>query len=202
MRPDVSSLITSEIGKATEAELQWYLAGAAHDATFSDRHNTTRFCQSGRDWIEILASILERVGKRGWIYREGSTRNCWVVETTWPTQEFDDWPTDRAAYARGYFDAEGGIPRATDARFYIQYVQKDRDDLALVKACLEDVGLSCGSIHNPSAQVDPQYWRFYVLADSRSSFLRTIGSWHPRKRSLLEERLGDRLPTHPAGPLF
>ena len=186
---DVSTLIASEIEGATETELHWYLVGAAHDATYSDRHNTTRFCQSGRGWIEVLAAILKRLGKRAWIYREGFTRNCWVVETTWPPEELDDWPTDAAAYARGYFDAEGGIPRDPDARFYIQYVQKDLNDLALVRACLEEVGLSCGSIHNPSARVDPNYWRFYVLADSRPEFLRAIGSWHPRKRALLETRM-------------
>ena len=185
---DTRAVIEQEIAAASVYELQAYLLGAAHDATFSRRHNTTRFCQSGREWVEVLASILERVGKRAWIYKEGAGRNCWVVETKWPTEEFE-WVDRPDAYARGYFDSEGGIPRNTSARFYVQYVQKDLNDLALVKTCLEQVGINCGSLHNPSARVDPNYWRFYVLAASLDRFCRIVRSWHPRKRRLLDQRI-------------
>jgi LAGLIDADG-like domain len=90
---------------------------------------------------------------------------------------------------RGYFDAEGGIPRNRDARFYVQFVQKNREDLARVQSFLNDLGIRCGRIHNPSFRVDPDYWRFYVLADSHENFIRHVGSWHSRKRSLLEARM-------------
>ena len=128
------------------------------------------------------------IGKRAWIYKEGTDRNCWVVETSW-LKEHLAWRDHASAYARGYFDAEGGIPRSSDARFYVQYVQKDLKDLAIVRECLEKEGIACGSLHNPSVRVDPSYWRFYVLARSHGDFCRQIGSWHPRKRSLLHERL-------------
>jgi len=93
-----------------------------------------------------------------------------------------------AAYARGYFGAEGGIPRDQRARFYVQLVQKDRPDLLSLRNHLESVGFACGSIHNPSAKVDPEYWRFFVRTASHHDFIRMVGSWHPRKRVLLRAR--------------
>ena len=167
--------------------------GAVHDGTFSRLHKTTRFCQKGRDWIDILAAVLERLGNRAWIYKEGANRSCWVAESRWqPGPDASPWPD---AYIRGYFDAEGGIPRSNGARFYVQLVQKDLPDLTLLRKRMEALGLACGSIHNPSARVDPHYWRFYVLSQSHEDFCRTIRSWHPRKRLLLEERLASRVAT-------
>ena len=75
------------------------------------------------------------------------------------------------------------------ARFYIQLVQKSRADLAKVRDALESLEIRCGRIHNPSVQVDPDYWRFYVLRSSHEDFIRRVGSWHPRKRELLEARM-------------
>ena len=89
--------------------------------------------------------------------------------------------TERSAFIRGYFDAEGGIPRNTADRFYIQLVQKDLADLTRVRTILEGIDIHCGRIHNPSINVDPDYWRFYVLAESHEDFIRSVSSWHPRK---------------------
>ncbi len=96
---------------------------------------------------------------------------------------------EAAAFVRGYFDAEGGMPRHAEDRFYIQFVQKDRADLARTQTFLESFGIRCGRIHNPSVRVAPEYWRFYVLSVSHVDFVRVVGSWHPRKRALLEARL-------------
>ena len=60
-------------------------------------------------------------------------------------------------YIRGYFDAEGGMPRSKDDFLYFQFCQKDKIDLEKVKAYLEDLELQCGSIHNPSRKVDENY---------------------------------------------
>ncbi len=90
---------------------------------------------------------------------------------------------------RGYFDADGGVPRDPEARFYVQLVQKDLPDLERVRMILESLGVRCGRIHNPSIRVDPDYWRFYVLSASHEDFIRRVGSWHPRKRQLLEARM-------------
>lgn len=35
-------------------------------------------------------------------------------------------------------------------------------------------------------EVDPNYWRFYVRANSHKAFAETIGSWHPRKAGIFQ----------------
>ena len=137
----------------------------------------------------VVATLCRTIGQRSWVYREGRTRNLWILETSarWLTAEVplasDD---ERLAYARGYFDTEGGVPHNPRARFYIQLVQKNKVDLAALKVMLEDLGIVCGKLHNPSAGVDDQLWRFYVAARSHRSFAERVSSWHPQKRERLE----------------
>jgi hypothetical protein len=126
------------------------------------------------------------------MYREGKSRRFWVLETSakWLVEQpAASSQEERRAYARGYFDAEGGIPRDASARFYIQFVQKDRADIANLQGILEDEGITCGKLHRPSRLADHPVWRFYVAAASQRDFVSRVGSWHPRKRSLLEARL-------------
>jgi hypothetical protein len=179
---------------ATSALGAWsYLFGAAHDATISARHKTVRFGQADVEWLTILRSLLEERGQKAWMYREGKTRNFWVLETSasWLTEGLSlSTQEERCAYARGYFDAEGGIPRNVSARSYIQFVQKDRADIARLQAILEDEGIACGRLHRPSRNTDHPVWRFYVAAGSHRDFAVHVGSWHPRKRSLLAARFG------------
>lgn len=177
--------ILDEVGIATERELVCYLDGASRDGTFSKLHRTLRISQKDLEWLLVLKVALERLGARSWHYREGA-REVWTLETSWKGSCQPVSPAEQAAFARGYFDAEGGIPRSPAARFYIQYVQKDLQDLANVRASLESLGLTCGRLHNPSVAVDPDYWRFYVGARSHLSFCGSVGSWHPRKRGLLD----------------
>jgi len=179
----------TEIDRATASEIASYLDGASRDGTYNRLHKTLRISQADVRWLQVLKHLLSRLGKRSWTYREG-TRNVWVIETTWRPESSGTVGIqgDAAAFVRGYFDAEGGVPVAPHDRFYIQFVQKNHADLARTRDLLELLGVGCGRIHNPSARRDPDYWRFYVLATSHEQFIRTIGSWHPRKRRLLDER--------------
>jgi intein-encoded DNA endonuclease-like protein len=43
-------------------------------------------------------------------------------------------------YLRGFFDAEGGIPR-NGKRFYIQLAQKDYEKMTALKKMLSDIGI-------------------------------------------------------------
>jgi hypothetical protein len=141
----------------------------------------------------VLQDLFLKLGSRSWVYREGK-RNVWVVETTCRLAEATiHTRREKAAFARGYFDAEGGIPKRREDRFYIQLVQKDRGDLERVRGFLQGLDIRCGRIHNPSVRVDPNYWRFYVLSKSHEDFIRHVGSWHPRKRLLLDAQLETRM---------
>ena len=184
----------AELLDADARETRAYLQGALRDGTFNRTHNTVRISQSDRRWLTGLSVLFAKLGSRSWIYREGR-RAVWVIESTCRLEREPMVSTDRerAAFARGYFDAEGGIPRDPRARFYIQYGQKDRPDLEGVRRCLAELDIRCGRIHNPSVRVDPEYWRFYVLSGSHEDFIHRVASWHPRKRLLLEVRLETRM---------
>jgi len=96
---------------------------------------------------------------------------------------------EKIAYLRGFFDAEGGIPKNKKSRFYIQLVQNDKPKLEKLKIILDGLKIKTGIIHNPSKNVDPDYWRMYVLAESHKDFVKKINSWHPRKIKILKERI-------------
>ena len=100
---------------------------------------------------------------------------------------------DFHAFVAGYFDAEGGIPHDPQARFYVQFVQKDRRDLTVVRETPEGLGVTCGVLHVPSKRVDPDYWRFFVRSCGFDRFLEVIRPWHPAKRLRFEDRKRARL---------
>ena len=183
----------AELLETSASGARAYLHGAAHDATTSSLHRTVRFGQADLRWLEVLRLLIARLGRRSWTYREGRSRQFWILETS--AAALAERPTfstreERLAYARGYFDSEGGTPRDPSARFYVQFVQKDHADLDQLRDILEFEGICCGRLHNPNRLRDPDLWRFYVVAAGHSAFATRVGSWHPRKRSLLEARFG------------
>jgi hypothetical protein len=188
-------LIDREVRAASPSVLLAYLHGAMRDGTFNRRHGTYRISQATPGWLSVLQVQIVALGRSSWIYREGR-RDVWVLETKLDLSEPADYGSrdERLSFVRGYFDAEGGVPRSATARFYVQFVQRDAADLARVREFLVEEGVACGRLHNPSRRVDPDYWRFYVRAESWPVFARSIGSWHPRKRPLLDARFAERGP--------
>ena len=93
------------------------------------------------------------------------------------------------SYVRGYFDADGGMPRDSSARLYLQLCQKSRPSLEEIVSILEYWNIECGRVHNPSVRVDPDYWRFFVRTRSQADFVRLVSSWHPMKRQQMENRM-------------
>jgi hypothetical protein len=185
----------AELLAASKKSLEGYLQGALRDGTRSIRHRTHRIGQSDSRWLELLKEALRILDYGSWLYREGRSRHLWILETTAPflSVGFDTSHLVGAPegfdYVRGYFDAEGGMPRSPDARLYLQLTQKDRRNLESVRDILEQGDIHCGRIHNPSRNVDPNYWRFYVRSASHEKFMSKIGSWHPRKRKQIETRM-------------
>ena len=96
---------------------------------------------------------------------------------------------DKKSYIRGYFDAEGGMPKSQNHFLYLQFSQKDQDDLTEVKEMLDVLGYKCGKMHNPSRRVDKNYWRFFVSRNSHARYMEEIGSWHPRKAKQIKLRM-------------
>lgn len=187
-------MFQSEIESSSQEDLRAYLQGSLRDGTWNALHKTHRIGQADPQWLEILQKVLEKLDHRGWIYREGRSRSFWVLETTasFLSLNFDPGclsDTSAISYARGYFDADGGMPRFEDARLYFQLCQKDHASLKMLRGILEHQAIQCGRIHNPSRAIDADYWRFFVKANSHQRFMAALSSWHPRKRALMERRL-------------
>jgi intein-encoded DNA endonuclease-like protein len=172
-----------------------YLQGILGDATYSKIHKTHRISQANREWLERIKDALWGIGDKSWIYKEGKSRNVYVLETTSKKLSLDFDPVklvsdpEKIAYVRGYFDAEGGTAHDGKVRFYLQFAERNKNRLEKIRDLLEELGMQCGKIHCPSARVDPNYWRFYLRANSYDKFINMIGSWHPRKQKIFSNRM-------------
>lgn len=195
-RPDLVRVDPSETTRRPPLVvkiIKAYLQGALHDGTFSSNERF-RFSQKGTGWLKLLRRLFKRIGYNAWLYREGKTREVYVLETLAHFLDFRFNPlrlktkAEKASYIRGFFDAEGGIPHNRKARFYIQLVQKDRKKIQKIKTMLANLEIHSGEIHNPSRRVDPDYWRIFILSRSRRDFVKSIGSWHPAKEKILAQR--------------
>ena len=173
--------------------LQAYLFGAMHDGTIRHADHRFRIAQKGTQWLEVIQKLLADLHYNSWIYREGKTRQVYILESVAPIfrESFDPWKLatalEKQAYLRGFFDAEGGTPQAAKSKKYIQLVQKDKRKIELIKQLLAEIGIATGKIHNPSKAVDPNYWRIFVSLPFLQTFVLTVGSWHPRKRAIFNE---------------
>lgn len=177
----------------TKSEIVAYLNGALHDASLN-KGKRFRFVQKYKEWLEKIQELLKEIGCRCWIYKEGKDRELYVAETLCKDLDFrfeaEKLRTNREKimYLRGFFDAEGGIPRII-GRFYIQLTQKDYKKIAIIKKLLLDISIESGKIHNPSKKVDPNYWRIFILVKHHNLFATVINSWHPIKSKIFLERM-------------
>jgi hypothetical protein len=166
-----------------------YLLGLLHDAT--ERLTTYRIATKSKDFSDFLVKEIKNLGMSAWNYKEGKDRDLWITEFSKSLLKDVKIISreNKIDYIRGYFDAEGGISKHSNVRFYIYFCQKDKRDLLEVKEYLEEIGISCGVIHNPSIKVDPNYWRFFVRAKSYSKFAKIISSSHPEKITFLRMKI-------------
>lgn len=176
-----------------KAEILAYLHGAIHDASLN-KGKRIRFTQAYEGWLEMLQKMLKQIGYNSWIYREGKYRNLYTLETLCRELDFRFNPhslnteREKIMYLRGFFDAEGGVPR-NQSKFYIQLVQKDYAKMEAIKDLLKSLRIDSGKIHNPSKKIDPNYWRIFVATRHHRIFAEKIGSWHPIKSKILSERM-------------
>jgi intein-encoded DNA endonuclease-like protein len=166
-----------------------YILGLLHDAT--ERRLTFRIATNSFSFCKYVKLQINLLGGNAWIYKEGKQRNLWIVEFS---KSFlrgvnpSSWQ-EKIDYVKGYFDAEGGVSKNPKVRYYIYFCQKDIDDLQKCKDILEEIGIKTGKMHNPSKNVDPFYWRFYIRKKSYLSFATIVGSNHPEKSRYLRMKI-------------
>jgi intein-encoded DNA endonuclease-like protein len=160
-----------------------------HDATV--RKTTYRIATKSHDFAEVLKNGIKLFGKSAWIYKEGKNRNLWVVEFSKSLLKDVNLKSKRnkTDFIRGFFDAEGGIAKESKVRFYLYFCQKNKKILSEIKKYLSDLGIKSGVIHNPSKKIDPDYWRFFIRAESYKDFAKIISSSHPEKFAILRVKI-------------
>lgn len=166
-----------------------YLLGVLHDGTV--RKKTYRIGAKDQEYIKFLLKGIKNLGQNAWMYKEGKSRKFYIVEFSKSfLNNFNIVSQqDKIDYIRGYFDAEGGVSKDPNVRYYLYFAQKNLKDLKQVKKFIEEFGIICGRIHNPSKNVDPGYWRFFISIKSCKEFARVIGSWHPIKSRFLRMKI-------------
>lgn len=183
---------TTRQAPSSKVEVIAYLSGAAHDASLNKKRRV-RFVQKEKKWLKILQLFLRKINYNSWIYKEGKDRDLYVLETLCQEINFSFDPLNKSIeekifYVKGFFDAEGGVPR-NGKRFYVQFAQKSYKKIEQIKKSLDELGISTGKIHNPSKNIDPNYWRIFVRTKSHKRFAKIVGSLHPIKSVILLERM-------------
>lgn len=181
-----------------------YLLGAMRDATVDIREGKNyeiKVSQKNMEWLQLIQEIFKKeFGKSGritrhmkgyWILRINGKK--FVEEITEISQikiPQENWGTPGRikqskqrkiiiSYIRGFFDAEGGLPRKVTktSQKYIIFSQKNKESLEFIRKKLEEMNIKptnltrCGGV-----------WEFRVTRKkSILEFIRIIGSFHPEK---------------------
>ena len=88
-------------------------------------------------------------------------------------------------YIRGFFDAEGGIPRRPlGSKLYISFTQRNYESLSFIKEKLEsEWSIKSGKLR--ISDVKSHSWRFTITGKRAiKSFITEIGTFHPYKRGV------------------
>src|SRR5438132_9097005 len=165
-------------------DLKSYLLGAMHDGTVLQR--TLRISQREEEYVVFLRALILAKGKRAWTYREGRTRNLFVVEFSRILLDGHRLRTRKEIihYVRGYFDAEGAVASPVASAPYLYFGQRNRLDLEELRGLLCGLKVTCGKIHNPSCQVDSDYWRFFVSRRSNRKVREASWIMAPKEGSM------------------
>ncbi len=171
-----------------------YLHGALHDGyvyTGKRKGEVAVITQKNREWLEHLRRIIKQLEANSWIFQQ---RDIHVLETKLPEllrpiNVSTLSKKDGLAYVAGFFDAEGGVPHDIKKPLYIQFVQKNKNELDDVVTILEKCDVKCGIIHQYDKKTG--CWRFFIRRESHLRFIKLVKSEHPeKKRRLLSfERL-------------
>ena len=185
-----------------------YILGALRDATADVRKGKNyeiKIAQKETSWIQFLQKLFERnFGVSGNITSHvngtqilrinGKEFVNEILEISEMKIPQEHWNTPsimkkqpleiQKYYIRGFFDAEGGLPKdpKNAKQKYLSFSQKNMDSLKFVREVLMRIGLNptnitfCGNV-----------WEFRLTRKREFPiFYKTINSWHKDRKSRLE----------------
>ncbi len=172
-----------------------------------------KLAQKNYEWLELINGIFKRnFGKGGLIYRERRRSASGVIRMYYILRIFDKkvvdelmklfdivtpqtrWGTPTVIkyagidlvshYVRGFFDAEGGLPRDPihAKQHYVSFDQANLEALAFVRDKLMQMGYRPTRITRTG-----NIWQFRLTRrEDIMRFKNEIGSWHPEKKRRLD----------------
>ena len=194
-----------------------YLLGAMRDATVDFRKGKNyevKISQKTKQWLQLIQSIFNKeFGKEGRITRH--MKGYWILrindkqlvtkiieisgikipQENWGTPEDIRNCSDKetiTSYIRGFFDAEGGLPRKIDidSQKYIIFSQKNKESLEFIRKKLQEIKIEptnltrCGGV-----------WEFRITKKKCIiEFIEVIGSFHQDKVEKFKILMGILLP--------
>jgi len=180
-----------------------YLLGALRDGSVDIRKGKNyeiKIGQKNREWLVILQKIIaEKFGYTGSITRH--CNNYYILRITerevvekilkisgmrkgWKTPKIiKDQPLEvKKEYVKGFFDAEGGLPRNPQKWRYISFDQKEKEPLRFIRKVLVECKIATTRITFTSGA-----YQFRITRkESIVKFAKEVGSLHPDKRKRLK----------------
>lgn len=185
-----------------------YLLGALRDATIDLREKKNyeiKIAQKDIRWLKLLQQLFEKYfQKLGRITNHVNNTSILRINDKTIVNEIaeisemkvpqDNWETPlviknsplpiQVAYLRGFFDAEGGLPKnpQTSKQKYLSLSQKNKESLEFLRNILIKMEF------NPTnLTICGKVWEFRLTRKKDIlKFIEEIGSWHPEKRERLK----------------
>ncbi|MBI2578360.1 MAG: hypothetical protein HYW26_01470 [Candidatus Aenigmarchaeota archaeon] len=185
-----------------------YLLGAMRDASIDVRKGKNyeiKIAQRETSWLRLLQTLFHKEFEaRGTITKHANGTEILringrsYVEKILDISDFETpqefWDTPKCIkeqkvkiqihYLKGFFDAEGGLPKKPDTakQKYISFSQKNRESLEFIRQVLIDQSCQptnitfCGNV-----------WEFRLTRKNNLLyFCKNIGSWHKDKQLRLK----------------
>ena len=184
-----------------------YLLGAFRDATIDERKGKNyeiKIAQKNKKWLQLIQKLLKNEFKKEgsitrhmkgyWILRINGKEivnkikeisEMKIPQENWntPSRIFKSGSEIKVSYIKGFFDAEGGLPKkiTKKSQKYIIFSQKNKESLEFIRKTLNELDIKptnltiCGGV-----------WEFRITKrKSIVKFIETIGSLHPDKKEKL-----------------
>ena len=186
-----------------------YLIGSLRDGCFTvdekQKAYRIRIYQKSRAWLEKISDMLRKAFLKEPTFYLDKRRNVWCLtfssknaicellslsgytfdQMIWLTPKwiYNEDLQIKAAYIRGFFDAEGSI-ETNNVRIYI--AQANKEVLEELRELLKEFGINALQIHGSYIKKGTRTKMYALLIHSKKrvlDFYAKIGSYHPDKIS-------------------
>jgi len=180
-----------------------YLLGALRDGTIDVREGKNyeiELAQKNKMWLQFVQNVFKKeFRKEGNILRH--MKGYWIIringkETVRKIAEIsqmkipqENWKTPSLIEAsdietkinciRGFFDAEGGLPKkiTKSSQKYVIFSQNNKESLEFIRKTLMEI-----SIKPTNLTICGNVWEFRITTkDGIIKFINSVGSSHPEK---------------------